>query len=138
MVEDDDVREEALTRLKKKRDLKTHVFMYVAVNATLIVYFLPYLYMFAAAIKLRLDVVRQEGAVPVPGGAAGSWFWNGLGFITTAVAIVLALIPPADAADRGAFFLQVAAGSFGFVVAGLVLYALAERRRRRAESAGAA
>ena len=31
------VREEALTSLKKKRDLRTHVFMYVAVNATLIV-----------------------------------------------------------------------------------------------------
>jgi hypothetical protein len=33
----DDVRDEALTRLKKKRDLSTHVFMYVAVNATLVV-----------------------------------------------------------------------------------------------------
>ena len=71
--------------------------------------------------------------MPVPGGAAGSWFWNGLGFVTTIVAIVLALIPPADTTDRAGFFLQVAVGSFGFVVAGLVLYALAERRRRRAE-----
>ena len=35
--EHQDVREEALTRLKKKRDFRTHVFMYVAVNATLIV-----------------------------------------------------------------------------------------------------
>ena len=107
------------------------------VNATLIVYFLPYLYMFAAAIKMRLDIARQPGAVPVPGGAAGSWFWNSLGFVTTLVAIVLALIPPADAADRGAFFLQVALGSFGFVVAGLILYALAERRRKRAQSPAA-
>src|SRR5262245_49154075 len=102
------------------------------VKAALIGYFLPYLYMFAAAIKLRLDMLRQEGAVPVPGGAAGSWFWNGLGFVTTAVAIVLALIPPADTQDRARFFLQVAIGSFGFVVAGLVLYAIAERIRRRA------
>ncbi len=58
--------------------------------------------MFAAAIKMRLDIARQPGAVPIPGGAAGSWFWNSLGFVTTLVAIVLALIPPADAADRGA------------------------------------
>lgn len=35
--EHQDIREEALTRLKKKRDLRTHVFMYVAVNTTLIV-----------------------------------------------------------------------------------------------------
>ena len=55
----------------------------------------------------------------------------------TAVAIVLAIIPPADTKDRAGFLLQVAIGSFGFVVAGLVLYAVAERRRRRAESAAA-
>ena len=107
------------------------------VNATLIVYFLPYLYMFAAAIKLRLAVLRQDGAVPVPGGAAGSWLWNGLGFVTTIAAIVLALIPPADSKDPFGFFLQVAVGSFGFVVAGILLYALAERRRRRSETAAA-
>ena len=93
--------------------------------------------MFAAAIKLRLDVLRQDGAVPVPGGAAGSWLWNGLGFVTTIAAIVLALIPPADSNDPFGFFLQVAVGSFGFVVAGILLYALAERRRRRAETAAA-
>ncbi len=75
--------------------------------------------------------------MPVPGGAAGSWFWNSLGFVTTLVAIVLALIPPADSTDAGGFFLQVALGSFGFVVAGLILYALAERRRRRAGPAPA-
>ena len=66
------------------------------VNATLIVYFLPYLYMFATAIRLRAEIARQPGAIPVPGGRAGSLVWNGLGFLTTFVAIVLALIPPAE------------------------------------------
>ena len=108
------------------------------VNATLIVYFLPYLYMFASAIKLRRAIAAEPRAIPVPGGAAGSAFFNGLGFLTTAVAIVLALIPPADTADRLGFFLQVFVGSFGFLGAGLVLYALAERRRRRAEGAAPA
>jgi glutamate:GABA antiporter len=102
------------------------------VNATLIVYFLPYMYMFAAAIKLRPEIARQPGAVPVPGGAAGSIFWNSLGFVTTVVAIVLALIPPADTTDKLGFFVKVFVGSFGFLGAGLILYALAERRRRRA------
>jgi len=106
------------------------------VNATLIVYFIPYLYMFASAIRLRAEIRKQPGAIPVPGGAAGSFFWNGLGFLTTAVAIVLALIPPSDTENKTSFFVQVFVGSFGFLAAGLVLYALAERRRRRTESAG--
>ena len=100
------------------------------VNATLIVYFIPYLYMFASAIKLRMEIARQPEAIPVPGGKAGSLFWNGLGFLTTSVAIILALIPPADTADRQAFFMQVLVGSFGFLAAGLILYTIAERRRR--------
>ena len=107
------------------------------VNATVIVYFIPFLYMFAAAIRLRREIAATDGAVPVPGGRAGSAFWNGLGFLTTLVAIVLALVPPADTPDRMAFFVQVAVGSFGFVAAGIVLYALAERRRRRELAAAA-
>ncbi|HKD16398.1 MAG TPA: APC family permease [Thermoanaerobaculia bacterium] len=100
------------------------------VNATLIVYFLPYLYMFASALRLRQEIARQPGAIPVPGGRGGSLFWNSLGFLTTFVAIVLALIPPADTANKTEFFVEVFVGSFGFLFIGLILYALAERRRR--------
>jgi len=100
------------------------------VNATLIVYFVPYLYMFASAIRLRAEIVRQPAAIPVPGGRWGSLFWNGLGFLTTSVSIVLALVPPADTADRHGFFVQVLGGSAGFLIAGWVLYSLAQRRRR--------
>ena len=55
------------------------------------------------------------------GGRAGSVFWNGLGFLTTVIAIVLALVPPADTTDKLSFFLQVFIGSFGFLFAGLIL-----------------
>jgi amino acid transporter len=100
------------------------------VNATLIVYFIPYLYMFAAAMKLQPEIAQQASAIPVPGGRAGSLFWNGLGFLTTSVSIILALIPPTGTVDKAAFFVQVLVGSAGFLAAGLVLYAIAERRRR--------
>lgn len=101
------------------------------VNATLIVYFIPYMYMFASAIRLRRQIAATPKAIPVPGGRLGSTLVNSVGFLTTTVAIVLALIPPADTPDRRGFFLEVFIGSFGFLAAGFVLYALAERRRRR-------
>ena len=97
------------------------------VNATLIVYFMPYLYMFASAIKLRAEIARQPGAIPVPGGSGGSLFWNGLGFFTTAVAIVLALIPPADTR-----------GQDGLLRAGLHRLLRLPRRRPRPLRAGRA
>jgi hypothetical protein len=83
-------------------------------------------------MKLRRQIAGSEGAIPVPGGAAGSFFWNGLGFLTTLIAIVLALIPPADAIDKTGFLVQVLGGSVGFVATGLILYALAARRGRTA------
>ena len=99
-------------------------------DATLIVYFIPYLYMFAAAIVMRVRIARTNGALTVPGGAAGSWLINGIGALTTVTAIVLALIPPPDTADRTAFFVKVFSGSFGFLIAGWVLYEIAAHRRR--------
>jgi glutamate:GABA antiporter len=99
------------------------------VNATLIVYFIPYMYMFAAAIRLRREIGATPEAIPVPGGRLGSMLVNGVGFLTTVVAIVLALIPPADTQNRSSWFLQVFVGSFGFLAAGFVLYAMAVRRR---------
>ena len=41
------------------------------VNATLIVYFMPYLYMFASAIRLRAEIRKQPGADPGPGRQRG-------------------------------------------------------------------
>lgn len=99
------------------------------VNATLIVYFIPYLYMFAAAIRLRGDIAARADSIPVPGGAIGCFFWNGIGLLTTLISIMLALIPPDDAADKTVFFAQVLGGAATFTLAGLILYALADRRR---------
>jgi amino acid transporter len=103
----------------------------ILVDATLISYFIPYLYMFASAIRLRPAIAATPGAVPVPGRAAGSWIFNGLGFATTVLAIGLALVPPSGTENKVLFFAKVFAGSFGFLGIGFVLYAWAERRRTR-------
>jgi amino acid transporter len=104
----------------------------ILVDATLITYFIPYLYMFAAAIRLRRDIAEAPEGIPVPGGNAGSWVANGVGFATTLLAIGLALVPPAGTENKLGFFAKVFVGSFGFLAVGWVLYILAERRRLRA------
>src|ERR1035437_10151610 len=52
------------------------------IDAAVILYFIPFLYMFAAAFKLarRKDRTENPHAVLVPGGIAGVWICAGLGF----------------------------------------------------------
>jgi amino acid transporter len=107
----------------------------ILVDATLITYFIPYLYMFAAAIRLRREIAGSPGAIPVPGRNAGSWLANGIGFLTTVLAIGLALVPPSGTENKIGFFSKVFVGSFGFLGVGYVLYVLAESRRRRTPDA---
>ncbi|MDE2256772.1 MAG: amino acid permease, partial [Xanthomonadaceae bacterium] len=108
-----------------------HVAYLILVDATAILTFLVYLYLFAAAIKLRRRIAGTPEAIAVPGGAFGSIVANGLGFLTTSGAIALALVPPSDTSDKAGFFLKVIGGTVGFFIAGLVLHWLAKRRAMR-------
>src|SRR5258705_8705477 len=61
---------------------------------TIVVYFIPYCYLFAALMKLGGTGSAPAGTIPVPGGRAGTLLVGIVGFLTTAVAIVFALMPP--------------------------------------------
>ena len=108
-----------------------HTAYLILVDATAILTFLVYLYMFAAAIKLRRRIAQTPEAIAVPGGAFGSIVANGIGFLTTVGAIALALVPPSDTSEKMDFFLKVIGGTVGFFIAGLILYWLARRRAMR-------
>jgi amino acid transporter len=108
-----------------------HTAYLILVDATAILTFIPYLYLFAAAFKLRPRIAGTPEAIAVLGGAGGSLLVNGVGILTTLAAIALALIPPSDTGDKTDFFLKVIGGTVGFIVAGLVLYWLARRRAVR-------
>lgn len=97
---------------------------------TLVLYFIPYLYMFASGIVLRREVERAPGAIPVPGGAAGNAIVNVVGFVVTALAIVLSCIPPADEERKSLRVFLLVGGAVAFVAIGVGLYALAVRRGR--------
>jgi len=63
---------------------------------TIVVYFIPYCYLFAALMKLAGRTPASGATFSVPGGRIGTLLVGIVGFLTTAVAIVLALVPSGD------------------------------------------
>jgi len=85
------------------------------VDTTIVLFFIPYLYLFAAFLRLR--------RVRTPGGTVGGWV--GLGAV--ALSIVLAFVPAADVANALSFEVKVVGGVVGFMGIG---WWLAVRPRR--------
>lgn len=102
------------------------------VGMAVIVYFLPYLLMFAALIRLQGEPVGPE-VRRVPGGPPMAVFLAGLGFATTAISIGLALLPPAGSAAPALAVLKVAGSSLVLVAVGAALYPHGKARRARAD-----
>jgi amino acid transporter len=94
------------------------------VDAAIILYFLPFLYMYAAVIKLadRPDRKTNEHAVLIPGGKAGVWILGLMGFIITLGSMILAMIPPGGVASKSIFELKLISVTAGAIAIGLVLY----------------
>ena len=93
------------------------------VSMSVILYFIPFLYMYAAAIKLSYRPERDAGgqAVLVPGGKAGIWTTGSLAFLITLGSMVLAAIPPGG--EKTIIWEAKLIGSTAaFVGVGLVLY----------------
>ncbi|MHB8734092.1 MAG: APC family permease [Terriglobales bacterium] len=103
----------------------------ILVDATTIMYFIPFLYMFGALIGLRHRPDRGRGAHHslVPGGQVGIWLMGVIGGVVTLGAIILSAIPPSDVVAKGWFEVKVLGGCVVLVTAGLGLY----WRRQRAE-----
>jgi glutamate:GABA antiporter len=100
----------------------------VLVSMSIISYFIPYLLMFAAMIRLQRepagpDVIRVTGGRPVAVALAV------LGFITTAISIGLALVPAADEPNKVLAVTKVAGLTVLLVLAGAVVYWMARRSR---------
>ena len=94
------------------------------VDVAIILYFIPFLYMFAAVIKMasRKDRSKNPHAVLVPGGILGVWICGGLGFFVVLVGIFVSLVPPGDSANKLAFELKVAIATAISILIGLALF----------------
>jgi len=98
------------------------------VGMAVIAYFLPYLVMFAALIRLQREPAGPE-VRRVPGWTGGAVAMGLMGFGTTAISIVLACLPPADAHHPALAVLKVVGSSLALVAVGVWLYARGKARR---------
>ncbi|HUY93713.1 MAG TPA: APC family permease, partial [Terracidiphilus sp.] len=102
------------------------------IDAAIILYFIPFLYMFAAVIKLagRKDRKENPHAVLVPGGRVGVWICGGMGFLVVLLGIAVSLVPPGDSSDKLGFELKLVGGTVVSILIGLVLYWRGARAKR--------
>ena len=96
----------------------------LVVSAAIILYFIPFLYMFAAVVKLaaRKDRKGNPHAVLVPGGRAGVWICGSLGFLVVLLGICLSFVPPGETTGALSYELQLILGTGVSVLIGLILY----------------
>jgi amino acid transporter len=109
----------------------------VLVSAAIVLYFIPFIYMYAAVIKLawKDDREKNKDAVLIPGGKAGVCICGILGLLAVVAGIFFSLIPPGEEANKVLFEVKVAGGTLGTIAVGLILYYRGARQRKIAERA---
>jgi amino acid transporter len=99
------------------------------IDMTLILSFLPLLYMFAALPMLRRRAPDQEVNITlIPGGEPVCWLVGGTGFLVTLLALLVAMVPPADSTSPTLFAVKVIGGCATLLAVGLVFYVRGRRR----------
>src|SRR6476620_2903167 len=100
----------------------------ILLDTQLLVYFIPYVYLFIAFLMHRRTEAPPE-TVRVPGGPIVAWLVGLSGLFVTLFAMVVAMIPPSGDAQKLLFELKVVGGALTFVAIGGVIYWLANRQR---------
>ena len=112
---------------------------YFLVDATNILYFIPFVYIYAAVIRLAY-VGNREGskdAVLIPGGKLGVWIAGSVAMVVTIMAIAFSFIP-SPGETKWIFETKLVLGTIGFIGIGLVLYYRGWSAKKREAAARAA
>jgi amino acid transporter len=105
---------------------------YFLVDATNILYFIPFVYIYAAVIRLAYIGNRQgnNDAVLIPGGKIGVWIAGSVAMVVTILAIAFSFIP-SPGETKWIFELKLVLGTIGFIGIGLILYYRGWSAKRR-------
>ena len=100
------------------------------VSMGIIAYFIPFLFMFAALIAVQREPAGP-GVMCVPGGRRVAIALASLGFVITAISIVLACVPADDEPNKMLAVVKVVGSSAAMVLVGAAVYYTGRRRAWR-------
>ncbi|HEU4402999.1 MAG TPA: APC family permease [Candidatus Polarisedimenticolia bacterium] len=107
----------------------------ILVSMTVISLLLPFLFLFASAIRLQREPAGPE-VMRVPGGRPIAILLGSVGFLTTCVGIILSVFPAPDETHKGLAVAKVIGLTLLNVGGGALVYWIG-RRRAAARTAGA-
>ena len=99
----------------------------VLVSMGVLTYFIPYLYLFAAMIKLQREPVGKD-VIRVPGGKPVAILAGVVGLATTTLTIILSLIPQPDEPNKPLAVFKIVGGTAVILLIGIWLYVAGKRR----------
>ena len=102
----------------------------VLVSMSVITYFIPYLYLFAAMFKLQRESAGPD-VIRVPGGKPAALILSVVGFCTTTLTIGLSLLPPPDEPNQLLAVVKVVGLTGVLLAIGVVLYWLGKKGRAK-------
>jgi amino acid transporter len=110
-----------VSQIKSPTVIEAYQFL---IDAAIILYFIPFLYMFGAVIRLayRKDRKQNPDAVLIPGGTAGAWICGGLGFAVVLLGIIVSAVPPGESVNKIGFEVKLIGGTAVSILLGLALY----------------
>ena len=97
------------------------------VSMGIIAYFIPFLFMFAAMIVLQREPAGPE-VIRVPGGPGVAKALAALGFVVTAISIVLACVPADEEPNKLLAVVKVVGSSTALVAIGAIVYVVGRRK----------
>ncbi len=102
----------------------------VLVSMAIILYFLPYLFLFASMIRLQHEPAGPE-VRRVPGGRPVAIILASIGLISTSITIVLSVFPAADEPHKIMAVVKVVGGTVIMLGVGMVLLLIAHIKGRK-------
>src|SRR5699024_2810780 len=96
-------------------------FVILLTQTITVLYMIYYILMFTAFLCLRYDQLNRPRQFKVPGGKFGTWLVAGLGLISSAFAIVLAIYPPAQFKSEDCSLIVYISVIFAFVAVVLIV-----------------